>query len=136
ISWMRRSRASSAPRIGLHANLPSTNSNARKMITVQIMRPGLMLNSPPPPAPAPCSWTMKRRFMASFRLHVPPGSAALGACTPGATEPDGPRSQQLEQQRDHETEQRRAFDQRRQNDRGRLDVARGLGLPRDPLGGG
>src|SRR6185295_4577424 len=86
----------------------------------------------------PAAWPSWRRIanvmtdLRSARRGPPGGGARADEARDGselAFEHD-------DQERDDDGEERHAFDERREDDRGAADVARGLGLARDAFGGG
>src|SRR5687768_14524542 len=108
---MRFSRAAAYPRIGGNANFMSTASRTKKMISVQVMTfwvnantLGVSACSTACAAATGCSCSIShRRFIAS-RLVIATVTFMRH------------RHHGLLQERNDQSEQRRAFDQRREND--------------------
>src|SRR5690606_24476581 len=135
-AWMPCSRASTAPRIGPHANRRRIASRARNTTAVHTVVPRFTLKSGVVPAP-PCATATPGRVSSrvaaaaptrlilitiSIRLRVLPHASC-----------DAGRRLEL-QEREAESEERHTLDEGRQDDGGGLDVARRFRLPRDARG--
>src|SRR6185295_189691 len=122
-SSSRFSRASTAPSSAGQANRLSTRNRSPKTTSVQIMSPPFTTSGP---LASPPSWATAGTALSSAAPR-PSQNGLFMACT-------SERDLALHQQRDDGHEQRDAFNQRGEDQAGRLDSRTVLRLPGHPLG--